>query len=107
MGPARWRRNFGIVSRFEFALHPVSTVLGGLMLFPLARGKEVLTALREWAPGAPDEASMLAAINTAFAARTAGDTYNVVSTWTHPGEDAHHIAANRPADDTVGPGDHC
>jgi FAD/FMN-containing dehydrogenase len=40
--------NFGIVSRFEFALHPVSTVLGGLMLFPLARGKEVLTALREW-----------------------------------------------------------
>jgi FAD binding domain/Berberine and berberine like len=57
--------NFGIVSRFEFALHPVSTILGGLMLFPLARGKEVLTALREWAPAAPDEASLLAAISTA------------------------------------------
>jgi FAD/FMN-containing dehydrogenase len=57
--------NFGIVSRFEFALHPVSTILGGLMLFPLARGKEVLTALREWAVGAPDEASLLAAISTA------------------------------------------
>ena len=27
--------NFGIVSRFEFSLHPVSTILGGLMLFPL------------------------------------------------------------------------
>ena len=57
--------NFGIVSRFEFALHPVSIILGGLMLFPLARGKEVLTALREWAVGAPDEASLLAAISTA------------------------------------------
>ncbi len=57
--------NFGIVSRFEFALHPVSTILGGLMLFPLTRGKEVLAALREWALGAPDEASMVAAIMTA------------------------------------------
>lgn len=57
--------NFGVVTRFEFALHPVSTVLAGLMLFPLERGREVLTAFREWAAGAPDEASMLAAINTA------------------------------------------
>ncbi len=30
--------NFGIVSRFEFTLHPVSTIFGGLMLFPLERG---------------------------------------------------------------------
>jgi FAD/FMN-containing dehydrogenase len=57
--------NFGIVSRLEFALHPVSVILGGLMLFPLARGKEVLTAFRQWASAAPDEASMLAAIMTA------------------------------------------
>jgi FAD/FMN-containing dehydrogenase len=57
--------NFGIVSRFEFRLHPVSTILGGLMLFPIARGKEVLTVFREWAIDAPDEASMLASIMTA------------------------------------------
>jgi FAD/FMN-containing dehydrogenase len=57
--------NFGVVARFEFALHPVSTVLGGLMLFPLERGKEVLTAFREWASDAPDEATLLAAIMTA------------------------------------------
>ena len=30
--------NFGIVSRFELSLHPVSTVLGGLMLFSLDDG---------------------------------------------------------------------
>jgi FAD/FMN-containing dehydrogenase len=57
--------NFGVVARFEFALHPVSTVLGGLMLFPLDRGKEVLTAFREWAAWLPDEGTMLAAIMTA------------------------------------------
>ena len=57
--------NFGVVSRFEFDLHPVSTILGGLMLFPLARGTEVLQAFREWAATAPDEASLLVAINTA------------------------------------------
>jgi FAD/FMN-containing dehydrogenase len=57
--------NFGVVTNFVFALHPVSTVIGGLMLFPLDRGKQVLTAFRDWAAEAPDEASMLAAVNTA------------------------------------------
>jgi hypothetical protein len=57
--------NFGIVSRFEFDLHPVSTILGGLMMWPLARGHEVLQSFREWAADAPDEASLLVAINTA------------------------------------------
>jgi FAD/FMN-containing dehydrogenase len=54
--------NFGVVSKFVFALHPVSMVIGGLMLFPLDRGKQVLTAFRDWAADLPDEASMLAAI---------------------------------------------
>jgi len=57
--------NFGIVSRFEFALHPVSVVLGGLMLFPFDRARDVLTVFRDWAADAPDDASMLAAIITA------------------------------------------
>jgi hypothetical protein len=57
--------NFGIVSRFEFDLHPVSTILGGLMMWPLARGEQVLQGFREWAADAPDEASLLVAINTA------------------------------------------
>jgi FAD/FMN-containing dehydrogenase len=57
--------NFGVVSQFDFALHPVSTVLGGMLLFPLERGKEVLSAFRDWAADAPDEAAMLAAVMTA------------------------------------------
>ncbi len=57
--------NFGIVAKFVFALNPVTTVLGGLMLFPLDRGKEVLTSFRDWATILPDEGSMLAAVITA------------------------------------------
>jgi FAD/FMN-containing dehydrogenase len=57
--------NFGVVTSFEFDLHPVSTVLGGMMLFPLERAAEVLRAFRDWAASAPDEATMLAAVNCA------------------------------------------
>lgn len=57
--------NFGIVATFEFALHPVGEILGGMLLFPLERGREVLAAFRNWTGGLPDEGTMLAAILTA------------------------------------------
>jgi FAD/FMN-containing dehydrogenase len=57
--------NLGIVSRFEFDLHPVSTVLGGFLMFPFTRAGEVLAAFNDWAHEAADEASMLVAINCA------------------------------------------
>ncbi|MDQ6936154.1 MAG: FAD-dependent oxidoreductase, partial [Actinomycetota bacterium] len=57
--------NFGIVTRFVFDLHPVTTVLGGLLMFPFDRTEQVLRAWREWAVDAPDEAALLAAINCA------------------------------------------
>jgi FAD/FMN-containing dehydrogenase len=57
--------NFGVVTQFVFDLHPVSTVLGGLLMFPFDRAEEVLRAFRDWAVDAPDEASLLAAVNFA------------------------------------------
>ena len=57
--------NFGIVTRFEFGLHEVSTVFAGLLMFPVERGAEVLRTFRDWAATAPEEASLLAAVNTA------------------------------------------
>jgi FAD/FMN-containing dehydrogenase len=47
--------NFGIVTSFEFRLHPISTVVGGMLLFPLTRGREVLDVYRQQARVAPDE----------------------------------------------------
>jgi FAD/FMN-containing dehydrogenase len=50
--------NFGIVTEFEFRLHPLGPqVLAGLMVFPAARAPEVLPAWRDWADAAPAEVS--------------------------------------------------
>jgi len=57
--------NFGVVTSFEFRLHPVSTVVGGLMLFPLERGREVLQTFRGWAAGLPDAFSTLTGVVSA------------------------------------------
>lgn len=48
--------NFGVVTAFTFALHPVGPViLGGLLLFPAARTAEVISAFAEFDETAPDE----------------------------------------------------
>jgi FAD/FMN-containing dehydrogenase len=51
--------NFGVVTSFEFRLHPVGPlVYGGLMAFPLDRAAEVTAAWRDLAgDDAPDELS--------------------------------------------------
>ena len=57
--------NLGVVAGLELALHPVSTVLGGMLLFSFERAAEVLRAFRGWCRTAPDESSFLAAVITA------------------------------------------
>ena len=48
--------NFGIVTEFEYRLHPVGpTVLSGLVLWPLDDAPEVARFYRDWAARAPDE----------------------------------------------------
>lgn len=48
--------NFGVVTGFEYRLHPVGPiVLGGPIFWPAADASEVLRHLRNFAPGAPDE----------------------------------------------------
>jgi len=45
----------------------------------------------------------VAAEATAFSGRAAGYTYNLISTWMEPGEDAQHIAANRELSAAMAP----
>jgi FAD/FMN-containing dehydrogenase len=56
--------NFGIVTSFEFRLHPVTTVLAGLVLYPLARAREVFRIYRECVATAPDELTAAVLITT-------------------------------------------
>lgn len=58
--------NFGVVTSFEFDLHPVGpTVMAGLVLFPMAQAREVLRRYRDWAAQAPDELGTLALLRIA------------------------------------------
>lgn len=48
--------NFGIVTAFEFGLHPAQPqVVAGNLTYPIARAREVLGTYAEYAPVAPDE----------------------------------------------------
>jgi len=48
--------NFGVVTSFEYRLHPVTQVLGGLVLYPLDQAREVLRFYRDFCRTLPDEA---------------------------------------------------
>jgi FAD/FMN-containing dehydrogenase len=48
--------NLGVVTSFEFRLHPVGpTIVGGMVMHPLERAPEVLRAFRDYVDGGPDE----------------------------------------------------
>ncbi len=51
--------NFGIVTRFEFRLHPVGpNLLSGLIVYPFSDAKSVLQKYRKFMAEAPDELSV-------------------------------------------------
>lgn len=49
--------NFGVVTSFEYQLHPVDTVFGGPMFWPIDDLKETLQWYREWLPTLPRDVS--------------------------------------------------
>jgi FAD/FMN-containing dehydrogenase len=58
--------NFGVVTTFEYRLHPVGpTVLAGILLYPFAQAAAVFRAFRDAMDGAPDELAASAVVITA------------------------------------------
>ncbi len=49
--------NFGVVTSFEFQLHPVDTVYGGPIFYPVERTEELLRFFRDFMRQAPNETS--------------------------------------------------
>ncbi len=56
--------NFGIVTAFEFQLHPVGPVLAGKVVYPVESAREVLRLYREYTSNAPDELTAYACLST-------------------------------------------
>ncbi len=52
--------NFGVVTEFEVALHPVTNVLGGNVILESATLQEPLLALRDAIAASPDELTLIA-----------------------------------------------
>ena len=46
--------NFAIVTSFEFDLYPVKEIFGGFIAYPLAQGKQALSAYAQWTKTVPD-----------------------------------------------------
>jgi len=57
--------NFGVVTSFEYRLHPVTQVLGGMVIFPIDQARDVLRFYREFCRTLPDDAEAYAALLTA------------------------------------------
>ncbi len=47
--------NFGVVTSLEFGLHPLTTVYGGNLFYPMERAPEVLDLFSRWVETLPDE----------------------------------------------------
>jgi len=56
--------NFGVATAFEYRLHPVATIYGGLVVHPFPRAMEVLQFYRDFAARAPDEVTVNAVLLT-------------------------------------------
>src|SRR4029450_7489018 len=56
--------NFGIVTSFEYQLHPVGPVLGGMRIYPFAQAKAVLQFHRDFIRTAPDAYTCFPALGT-------------------------------------------
>ncbi len=65
--------NFGVVTSFEYQLHPVEPLMVGLVIYPLEKAREVLRFYHEFAGTAPDE------LNTASGLATLQDGTPVVA----------------------------
>lgn len=58
--------NFGVVTSFTFRAQPVGpAVLGGMILFPMTRAREVIAAFRRMTDAAPDELGTLLVLRKA------------------------------------------
>jgi FAD/FMN-containing dehydrogenase len=49
--------NFGVVTSFEYRLHPVGQVLAGIVTYPFQIAKEVLNLFRDFTVASPDQMS--------------------------------------------------
>jgi hypothetical protein len=56
--------NLGIVTRFDYALHPVGPVLGGMVIYPMSHGRAAMHLFDDFADSCPYEVSCVGLLLT-------------------------------------------
>jgi FAD/FMN-containing dehydrogenase len=56
--------NFGVVTSFQYQLHPVGLVLAGQVFYPFKKAKEFLTFYRDFSRDIPDELNTIGGLAT-------------------------------------------
>jgi FAD/FMN-containing dehydrogenase len=54
--------NFGVVTSFEFRLHPLEPIMGGIALYPFDKARDFLRFYREFTSSAPDALEVFAGL---------------------------------------------
>ncbi len=102
--------NFGVVTSFEFRLHPMGRqVIGGDIAFPIARARELLNFYAEYSAAAPDDLY----IDGGMAAPPGGrdGVFEFGICYSGPPGEAERVLAplrklGKPLSDTIGPVDY-
>jgi FAD/FMN-containing dehydrogenase len=102
--------NFGVVTSFEFRLHPVGPeVLGGMVIYTLDQAKEVLRFYRDFSSRIPDAAGAFAGLLTAPGGPP---VVAMILGYNGPIAEGERVLAparafGSPIQDTVGPMSYC
>ena len=76
--------NFGVVTSFEYRLHPMSsTITGGMVLYPMDQARDMLRFYRDFSKGSPDDLTVFAGLLTTPDGR---DVAALIAAWFGPTE---------------------
>lgn len=79
--------NFGVVTSFEYQLHPVGPVLAGFVVWPLERATEVLRFYHAFSLAAPDELRLDVVLGTS----PLGPSVVIITCWCGPIEEGERV----------------
>ncbi|HEX5478517.1 MAG TPA: FAD-binding oxidoreductase [Dehalococcoidia bacterium] len=91
--------NFGVVTSFEYKMHPVRDITAGIFFFPLDRGADVLKFYAEYVHTAPRELGLFPAFQVApplpfIAEKDHGRTFAaIIACWAGAPEQAESVFA--------------
>jgi FAD/FMN-containing dehydrogenase len=97
--------NFGIVTGFEFGLHPMQRqIIGGDLTFPIERARELLEFYGEYSNSAPDELYVDGSMDSPMGGEPG--RFTIHATWSGPAADAERVLAplrklGMPMSDTI------